>query len=478
MHAGGASALHLEDSEVERARQAFGGQLQPPPASQTRWYLSDLERAEFDCDNGNLAVAARLMRSARKDGVLAGVLSTRTAGLVRLPKRFRGDTDVIAALEVGHEQTRSVFDEMFPASELALIAADGELLGVGVGEMVEVQGRDYPVLVRLDPEFLIYFWHENRWYYRSIVGLIAITPGDGRWILHCPGGRMSPWQHGLWRAIGRAFIRKEHANLHKDNWEAKLANPARVAVAPSGAAEAQAESWFRQVMAWGINTVFGMRPGYDVKLLESNGRGYDSFLRTIAEQNQEIIIAVAGQTVTTDGGAGFQNSDIHKSIRADLIKATADALAYTINTQGLPAFILARWGLDKLIAGGAIVEWDVSPPKDLTQAAAALTSAAAAIEQLTAALAGHSLELDAQVLCTQFGIPVKGALKAAAAPKKLDLAPTDMAVAVKVVEARASQSLPPLGDDRDNLTVAELRARAEAQQAPAPAAKPDLKVAA
>jgi phage gp29-like protein len=87
--------------------------------------------------------------------------------------------------------------------------------------------------------------------------------------------------------------------LHKDNWEAKLANPARVAVAPSGAAEEQAEGWFRTVMAWGVNTVFGMRPGYDVKLIESNGRGFDSFNKTIADQNNEMIIAVAGQTVTT-----------------------------------------------------------------------------------------------------------------------------------------------------------------------------------
>ena len=84
---------------------------------------------------------------------------------------------------------------------------------------------------------------------------------------------MAPWQHGLWRAVGRAYIRKEHATLHKDNWEAKLANPARVAIAPQGGTPEQAQSWFQKVMAWGVNTVFSITPGYDVKLLESNGRG-------------------------------------------------------------------------------------------------------------------------------------------------------------------------------------------------------------
>src|SRR5262245_66242939 len=84
----------------------MGGQLQPLPQSQTRWYLSDLERAEFDADTGDLARAARLMRAARRDGRLPGVLSTRTSRLVRVPKRFRGDPAVVAPLERGHAQTR------------------------------------------------------------------------------------------------------------------------------------------------------------------------------------------------------------------------------------------------------------------------------------------------------------------------------------------------------------------------------------
>jgi len=392
-------------------REALGGQLAPQSFSQTRWYLSDLEAGERSADAGDMMIPARLMRAARRDGIYAGVLSTRTDGLVRLPRKFRGDAKIVGELEVGHDSAmlgaRSVFDEMFPPTELALLAADGIELGVGVGELVPVEGRDYPVFVRLVPEFLFYRWSENRWYYKSIAGLLPITPGDGRWILHTPGGRFSPWHNGLWRAIGRAYIRKEHANLHKDNWEAKLANPARVAVAPTAAGEAQADSWFRQVMAWGINTVFGMRPGYDVKLLESNGRGWESFKQTIADQNTEMIISVAGQTVTTDGGAGFQNSDIHKTIRADLIKGTADGLAYTLNTQGIPSYVLKVHGEDALNRS-PIIEWDVTPPKDRNSEATSMLTLANAISQLTLALAAHGERLDVATLCERFAVPVAG----------------------------------------------------------------------
>lgn len=388
----------------------MGGQLQLPTVPQTRWYLAQLEAAEFDADAGNIEAAGKLMRAARMDGIFSGVLSTRTGGLVRLPKRFRGDPEVVAALELGHASTeiRSVFDEMFPPSELAQLAADGVLLGVGVGELVPVEGRDYPVFVRLEPQFLMYRWIENRWYYRSAVGFLPITPGDGRWILHTPGGRMSPWVNGIWRAIGRAYIRKEHAALHKDNWEGKLANPARVAVAPAGGTDEQTDSWFRAVMAWGVNTVFGMRPGYDVKLIESNGRGWDSFNKTIADQNNEMIIAVAGQSVTTDGGAGFQNSDVHKSIRADLIKQTADDLAYSLNTQGIPAFVASRFGEDAIEDKPCVVEWDVTPPKDRTAEATALVTVANAIKLLREALGDQASQLDVAAMCTRFGVPVLG----------------------------------------------------------------------
>jgi len=398
----------LEDPTVAEVRKAFGGQLAQLPATRTRWYLEDLEAAEHAADAGDLAMAAQLMNAASRDGVLAGVMSTRTSGLVQLPKRFRGRQEMIDALQAGGSNARSVCDEMFPPTELAALAADGVKLGVGVAEMVPVEGRSYPVMVRLNPEFLCYRWNENRWYYRSFVGLLPITPGDGRWILHVPGARMSPWRAGLWRALGRAYIRKDHAAMYRDNWESKLAHPARVAIAPAGATEEQRQSWFRRVMAWGVNTVFGLLPGWDVKLLESNGHGFESFNLTIKDQNNEFVIAVAGQTVTTDGGTGFANADVHKSIRADLITADGLALAHTINTQGLPQWVITHFGEDAL-SEAATVEWDTTPPKDRNAEANALVTVANAIDRLATTLEARGLELDTPALVTRFGVPVKSA---------------------------------------------------------------------
>jgi len=399
------AAPSLDDPRVIRMREALGGQLSQMPTTQTRWHLSDLESAEVLADTGDLSGAGRLMRSVRKDGTFAGVLGTRTGGLVRLPKKFRGEAEIVQQLEVGHESVRSVFDEMFPPTELANFLADGILLGVAVGILEPVEGRDYPVFVRLEPENLRYRWNEGRWYYVSIVGLIPIDPGQGRWVLHLPGGRVAPWQNGLWRAIGQSWIDKQHARLYKSNWEATLANPARVAVAPQGAAEKQKQSWFRAVMAWRINSVFGLTPGYDVKLLESNGRGWECFTKTIEISNRDMVIALSGSTVLVDGGTGFANADVHAAIRHDLIKGDAEGLAYTLNTQGIPPWVVDRWG-EAGLEHSALVEWDVTPPEDRSKEATAMGQVANAITAMKAALEGTGVELDVSAVTVKYAIPV------------------------------------------------------------------------
>lgn len=403
----------LSSGEVDRIAEMNGGNIQPIARSQTRWYIDDIETATLECDQGRLKTAAQLMRSASSDGVVMGLMSTRTAGLVRLPKRWRGDSKIVAALTGGELRARSVFSEMCPDAELALLAADGDKLGVAVGQMLTVEGRTHKRLCRLEPEYLVFNWSENQWYYQSVGGMLPVTPGDGTWVLHVPGGAMAPWNHGLWRALARAYIRKDHAALSKDLWEAKLAHPARVAVAPIGASQEQSLSWFEKVMAWGKNTVFAFTPGYDVKLIESNGRGADSFRETIAEQNREIMILIAGQTVTTDGGTGFANADIHKSIRSDIIETTAGALAYTVNTQILPAWTVTEFGEDALLAGGVVVEWDVTPPKDRNSEATSLVTTANAVKLLTEALAPHGVGLDVGALCDRFAVPVTAAAPSA-----------------------------------------------------------------
>src|SRR5690606_18648722 len=99
---------------------------------------------------------------------------------------------------------------------------------------------------------------------------------------------------------------------------------------------------------------------------------------------------------------GFANADVHKSIRADLIQFTADGLAFTINSQGLPGWVVARWGIGAL-ANPAVMSWDVTPPRDRAQEATALGQVATAIKALRETY-GDRLDLNA--VAEKFGVPL------------------------------------------------------------------------
>lgn len=369
------------------------------PRSQTRWLQSGVESAIIAADSGDLSQAARLASSLRRDATFAGLLSTRAGGLTRLPKVFRGAPEVVADLDM--RDAVGLFDRVHSAKELELLDADGIVLGVGVGEYVYLDGCDEPTFVRLDPEFLRYVWAEDRWYYLSTAGRLLIEPGDGRWVLHTPGGYLQPWRAGLWPSLGRAFVAKEHAYLYRENYSGKLANPARVAVNPQGSTDEQNEGFFKRVMAWGLNTVFGLPPGWDVRLIESNGRGYEVFSQTIDSADKEFMVGIAGQIVTVTGGAGFANADIHATIRSDLIQGDAQGLAATFNQQGLRPLVNRLYGCK---AQGTVA-WDTRPPIDLKAEADAITAAAGAITAANQALAPYGLRVDATEMATRFKIP-------------------------------------------------------------------------
>lgn len=397
----------LDDQSIVEARERFGGNLQPLPSTRLRWYLTDLEAAQKSADGGRLTLAAQLYRAMRRDGTFSGLLTTRSSGLVRLPRKFSGHREAQAALK-SRNGTRSVFDELVPASELELLVQDGIVLGVGVAELVPVPGRDYPILIRLEPEFLDFQWNECRWYYRSIGGRIPITPGDGRWVLHVPKGRMSPWQFGQWTACGEAFINKTHAKLHRGNYGGKLANPARVISAPHGATEAQRQGFLTRIAAWGINSVFELPPGWQASLLESKGEGHQVWEADEESANRDYMMALAGQVITSEGGKGFSNDEAAMAIRADLIQTDGDETAYTVNTQVLPSFLVQRWGEDAL-AEGIAVEWDTAQPKARQADATAMGTIAGAIKTMAEALAPYELQVDVDELVTRFGLPVKAA---------------------------------------------------------------------
>jgi hypothetical protein len=395
--------LAIDDPSIEMTRRAVGGEIQPIPVTQTRWYLRDLEQASAEADSGNFSRIGQLYRSCRRDGVLRGLIATRTDGIVRLPKRFYGSNPAIIERLRAKNGSRSVFDEMCPPGQLGALASDGLHLGFGLAELVPVVGRSYPVLHRLDPQWLQFNWGDCRWYYNSRAGRIPVNGGDGRFVLHLPYGPLHPWQWGLIWAVGRAFINKEHAEMTRAGFIAGVANPAKILQSPTGASEQHRRGIFEHLINWGPNTALELPVGFEGKLLEVTGQAWQTYQQEVNTCDNEMMVALAGQVVTTTGGTGFANADVHRLIRADLIKSTAEDLAYTINTQILPLYVEHEFGSEALEAG-TMMEWDISTPKDLEAETKVLNGLATGVMALRQV---YGDRLDVDEYASRFGIPLR-----------------------------------------------------------------------
>jgi len=145
--------------------------------------------------------------------------------------------------------------------------------------------------------------------------------------------------------------------------------------------------------------------GWQVKLLESNGRGFEVMQADIETCNKEFATCVLGNTVMLDGGVGFQNADIFRMMSENLIRQTAESLAHVINTQGLPGFIVRRWGIEAL-RNAVAVEYDTTAPQDKKQMADTFVSFGNGIKAVTEALAMHGRAPNVDELAARFGIPL------------------------------------------------------------------------
>ena len=87
----------------------------------------------------------------------------------------------------------------------------------------------------------------------------------------------------------------------------------------------------------------GNFPGYRLKLardvseklVEATGKSYEIYDGAIKDANEAITIVLAGQTVTTEGTAGFSSGNIHDAIKQDLIRFDAQRLSGTLREQSL-----------------------------------------------------------------------------------------------------------------------------------------------
>jgi hypothetical protein len=405
----------VSQESPQDVRKRNNGRLNTPRTPLLDVYADEINGALQLLNTGDFTQAARISALALStDGWISGVFGTFTASITSLPRKFVGDQEIKRDLSVGYAgidgDPRSLFDAIVRPSVFSSLLVDCRMLGVGVGELSWLPDLDYPIVARLDPQFLRLDRYSNTWMFLCDTGKwLEITPGDGRWILLTPGGASEPWHGGIWAAVARDYSRKTEALLNLDAWQRKNASPIRLGTLPAGAIAQDYDDYLDQLIEWsGTNTSAVLPPGYDAKLLETNGVGYQAYVASVKMANESLTVAIAGQLITTTGSQGFANGDMGLTIRGDLTKRYACDIANDITDQVLPYVVASRYGsVDRKVA--LVLETD--PPKDKAAVAQAVITSSNAITAVVAAYqaakaAGLQMDPpDVHELMQQLGIP-------------------------------------------------------------------------
>lgn len=398
-----------------RGRGARASNLTPWLPTFQDWDLPNVQEALQLAEGGNMRMMGQISDALVSDGAILGQLSTRFDGMLQLPRAIDGERkEYVAAL-------KREIDDFLPASELGLLGRDGAVQNIIFGEILEDEDTGDLRLVRRNPEFLQFSFADNQWRVQTAhEGLVDVNPGDGRWLLYFPHGGEYPWRYGIWQALAFAYIQRRQAFLNLNAWNNSLAFPIKVLTVANGADDDEAQETFDAINHFGPFPAIRLNDGWKFELEQPSQATPSSLTDAIEAAEREIVLAVSGQSGTTDPGPGFGNVSYFAKMKSELIQFDANTLAHALNTQVIRVWAQRRYSFDGWLNAPKI-SWDTTPPRDRVADANAANTGATALAGWQKALAGTDKAVDVAAYATACGVPLMDAPKPKAEATKAPL---------------------------------------------------------
>jgi hypothetical protein len=445
--------------------------------------------------------------SVEADGWMVGILDTMARGILGMPLDWQGDPEMISALQ-DQDATPGDYRRMHPMHECAKIFRDGLGIGFGLGQYLlmcwRCEGVDWDVIDdgeqkteccrrcsarRIDRPFVLrelyqLRWRDARWLYRNPMTLqwyytgrqamVPIRPGDGEWFLFQTVPDCDIWRHGpwVWGTIAAIFARD--STYDRQNTSAVCA-PTHV-FASKGASSPDARA---DIESQAQNLQFNNKiilPGEWEHRIDAAKAEFVDVTKAIVDWSSDMWeVGLTGNQHGRVAGPGFANMDVFARTTRDHRSFFAQTWIEQIRAQGLRWWGRDNYGPGRVVPIGKI---DVRSPEEKLAASKADAEEGAALEALAKGWGTVGYELEPQYLTERSqGKGVRVRPKAGSpATRKLELGDDAVMACVRGGAALESLGLPLFGDERDEMTLAELanlgKANAAAPAAPARVEQP------
>jgi hypothetical protein len=390
------------------AKRAQAGSVSAKPMRRrqeiTGWDADRILVAIANADAGNFRILGDFVAALLADDRVAGVLQTRTHGLLGMPLDFLGGDKEFQDLLKGGDDGPGLWYLLHSEAELSAFMADAIVGGIGLAQRVPGPNGFY--LQRWDPGDLICSDLGNgkrNWQVQTATGIEDITPG--RWILFFPYGEIDPHKRGMWRALMLPWLLKRLAleDRASGSQQAGLSNP--VVEAPEGATERQRQTIAAEFADEVQKLALVLPAGWKASYLQPPTKIFEIYSESIAWSDSAITITLAGQVVTTEGSPGFSSGNVQDQIRVDLIRYDAETLSSTLHDQDLIWLARELGYQDPSIATPYLV-WNTTRPVDREQLARTIEILGRGVEALDKKLIDASAKVDLVRLCDLMQIPL------------------------------------------------------------------------
>lgn len=465
--------------------------LRPPTRKQgpLEWSLESIRKALDAQLRGQFDLPVRLAEAFRSDDALFSAFIARVATQSAIKLDWRPSKSANGVAVCDRARTLVLLPQHIRESILGTLANHGIAIGYVKQEAVDTEAgpslkyelSEWPL------EHVRYVPTDGTLLTRTVdMQTVPIVHGDGRWIVFRKFG-FAPWTQDacllpaglLWAA--HAYGLQDWASASSSHGQPKF-----IATLAEGLTLAQADGTLSpeaQALLDVLQSLVSGDAGAGVlpatakaELLTNGSTAWQVFEKLILNRERAAQRIYCGTDAALGAQGGAPGVDVASlfGIASTRIQGDFEALE-----RGYAEGVTLPWcrahGVPFADIPAAVYEMpDTDGDRRSEQEAAAITRLAEALKALR----------DAQMEVTQdtvnalvqvLGVSVTCTLAAQetrAVP--IELAPTDKARVVKVREARASMSLPELGDERDELFIAELEQKAEADAAAAnPPPSPD-----
>lgn len=301
--------------------------------------IGDVLEILRELERGSFYRAAQLGDAMERDDRIRAVMETRIGALKATKLDIQPGTPKRLAVKLAKRLTEE-WDRIIPASVVGDLTRWGNLLGIGVAEIIWDTSSGVWATPRLKvwhPQFLRWDWATFSYKLLTAEGEIELPKidenpsGDGRWIVWCPHGYQYAWLRGLLRALAPKFVMRGWTYRDWSRWCEVHGQGIVKAVIPTGHSnDEEGDQFFESVANRGseptIKTIRGAEGegnDFDIELVEAESKTWDGFQAEKQALDVDIAVLWLGCNLSTESPAGGSSS---KSLGEVQAKVTGDRL--------------------------------------------------------------------------------------------------------------------------------------------------------